>query len=164
MLPWPEIEKEPIPMYEEGRFVKAFPLEFPMGVGDLKQPCLRDDFSAADWAQHKFRYWDGRFVNSVRGHRVTWAIFNATLLEASRVKGNAYFSATEASALTKADLRTLIEEKDDLVREIATFGSEIPTTPMFWKKQTTQLEWIVRQMSWAPPWTSTGARRQVARG
>ena len=52
LLSWPEIEKEPIPIYEEGRFVKVFPREFPMGVGDLKQPCLRDDFSAADWAQH----------------------------------------------------------------------------------------------------------------
>ena len=35
---------------------------------------------------------------------------------------------------------------------MAFFGAEIPTTPMFWKRQTTQLEWIVRQMSWRPPW------------
>jgi hypothetical protein len=85
-----------------------------MGVGDLKQPCLRTTSPQLTGPSSKFRYWDGRFVNSVRGHRVTWAIFNATLLEASRVKGDAYFKATEASALTKADLRTLIEEKDGL--------------------------------------------------
>ena len=90
-------------------------------------------------------------------------VFNSTLLEASRVKGNAFFKATEASALTKADLRALIEEKDDLVREIATFGSEFPTSPMFWKKQTTQLEWIVRQMSWTPPWTSTSMPHEEGR-
>ena len=126
-----------------------------MGVGDLRQPALRDDFNAAEWAQHKFRDYDGRFVASGRGHRATWAIFNTTPLEASKTGGAAFFKASEASALTKADLRNLVEEKDDLIREMAMFGSDIPTTPMYWKRQTTQLEWIVRQMSWAPPWTDT---------
>ena len=74
--PWPQIDKEPVPMYEEGRFVKSFPLAFPMGVGDLKQPRLRDDFSTAEWVQHKFRHVDGRFFNASRGHRETWAMFN----------------------------------------------------------------------------------------
>ena len=54
--PWPTIERDPTEPREEGRFVKAFPLEFPMGVGDLYQARLRDGFSAAAWAQHKFRY------------------------------------------------------------------------------------------------------------
>ena len=87
--PWPEIEKKPVPMYEDGRFVKAFPLEFPMGTGDLSQPCLRGDFSTADWVQHKLRYFDGRFVSSARGHRVTWAMFNTALLAASKQSGQA---------------------------------------------------------------------------
>ena len=47
--PWPVIDKEPVATSEEGRFVKAFPLEFPMGVADLKQPQLRDDYSALEW-------------------------------------------------------------------------------------------------------------------
>ena len=46
--PWPVIEKEPVATSEEGRFVKAFPLEFPMGVADLKQPQLREDYSALE--------------------------------------------------------------------------------------------------------------------
>ena len=56
------------------------------------------------------------------------------------------------SALTKADLRQLVIEREDLVRRIAAFGAEIPTTPMFWKRHGNELEWIVRQMSWTPPW------------
>ena len=89
--PWPTIERDPTLPHEEGRFAKAFPLEFPMGTGDLRQPRLRDDFTAADWAQHKFRYYDGRFVDSKRGHRVTWAIFNTVLLEATKQRGRTYY-------------------------------------------------------------------------
>ena len=101
VLPWPQIEKEPLSRYEEGRFVKSFPLQFPMGVGDLRQSSLRDDYSASKWAQHKFRYKNGAFVNSSHGHRVTWAIFNETLLEIAKTKGRAYHKSTDHCALTK---------------------------------------------------------------
>ena len=79
--PWPVVEKTPVPANEEGRFAKAFPLELPMGVGDLRQPQLREDFTPVEWAQHKLRYFDGRFVSTSRGHRVTWAIFDTVVLE-----------------------------------------------------------------------------------
>ena len=59
---------------------------------------------------------------------------------------------SEQHALTKAELRKLVEERADLTRQITTFGADIPTTPMFWKKEGNHLEWIVRQMSWSPPW------------
>ena len=158
--PWPVIEKTPVAMNEEGRFVKAFPLEFPMGVGDLKQPQVRGDFTAAEWAQHKFRYWDGRFVNSGRGHRVAWAIFNSVLLDRTRQSAHAYHTATDSHVLTKRDLRKLVTSRDDLVREMAAQGAEIPTSPMFWKRTTRHLEWCVRFMSWFVPWVrrDDGAR------
>ena len=35
VYPWPRVDMQPVPRYEEGRFVKSFPLQFPMGVGDL---------------------------------------------------------------------------------------------------------------------------------
>ena len=155
--PWPEIERQPVSWSEAGRFVKAFPLEFPMGMGDLTQTCLRDDFSPAEWVQHKLRYFDGRFVNSARGHRVTWAMFNTTLLHKSRDCASTFYRVSDVNVLSKAGLRDLLESREDLVRFMATFGAEIPTTPMFWKRQTTQLEWIVRQMSWSPPWVSDAA-------
>ena len=123
-----------------------------MGEGDLKQPRLRAAFSVADWVQHKFRYLEGRFLASHRGHREVWAFFNTMLLEASKAKGSAYHKATDANVLTKAELRELVTEQDNLVRELATFGADIPTTPMFWKRETNRLEWIVKQMSWRPGW------------
>ena len=123
-----------------------------MGVGDLRQSGLRDDYSVTKWAQHKLRYKNGAFVNSSDGHRVTWAIFNETLLEIAKSKGRAYHKSSDASALTKVELRDLVTSREDLVKEMASFGADIPTTPMFWKKETNRLQWIVRQMSWAPPW------------
>ena len=51
----------------------------------------------------------------------------------------------------------------DLVRKVATFGADIPTTPMFWKKEGNGLEWIVRQMSWNPPWCYSDATARQER-
>ena len=62
-----------------------------------------------------------RFVTSLRGHRVTWAIFNTTLLGASRDRGRTFFTAARAEALTKKDLRELVSSREDLVRDMAHF-------------------------------------------
>ena len=48
------------------------------------------------------------------------------------------------------------DTRQDLAQKLSTFGADIPTTAMHWQKQGNQLEWIVRHMSWAAPWTSTG--------
>ena len=40
------------------------------------------------------------------------------------------------------------------MQKISSFGADIPTTPMMWKKEGNHLEWIVRQMSWMPPWVN----------
>ena len=47
VLPWPVIDRVPVAECDDGRLVKSFPVEFPMGQGDLHQPRLRSDFSAA---------------------------------------------------------------------------------------------------------------------
>ena len=100
------------------------------------------------------RYVNGAFVNSSHGHRVTWAIFNESLMEAAKQKGHAYHKSTNQNVLTKNELRDLVTSQEDLVKEMASFGADIPTTPMFWKKETNRLQWIVRQMSWSPPWVA----------
>ena len=101
------IEKEPVATSEEGRFVKAFPLEFLKGVADLKQPQLRDDYTALEWLQHKLRYKNGHLVSSARAHRLIWAMFNTALLEVSRQMGRADHKATDSSVLTKRASRSL---------------------------------------------------------
>ena len=68
--PWPTILGEPTPITDDARFVKAFPLTFPMGTGDLRQPRLRTDFSPLQWVQHIFRFFTGHTQSSMRGHRV----------------------------------------------------------------------------------------------
>ena len=45
---WPRILEEPTKERADGRFVKAFPLVFPMGVADLYQPRLRSDFTTQE--------------------------------------------------------------------------------------------------------------------
>ena len=45
ILPWPSISDTPVPETSDGRLVKAHPLVFPTGCGDLRQPRLRTDFS-----------------------------------------------------------------------------------------------------------------------
>ena len=94
------------------------------------------------------------FLNASRGHRETWAMFNQMPLDVGRAKGYAYHKTTDAAAMTKRELRELVETQEHLVQEITSFGSDIPTTSMFWKRETNRLEWVVRQMSWCPPWVS----------
>ena len=75
VFPWPRIDRDPLSEMDEGRFVKSFPLEFPMGTGDLRQARVRTDFSVADYMQHVFRYFTGHFLRSIRGCRVVYASF-----------------------------------------------------------------------------------------
>ena len=101
---------------------------------------------------HKLKYYYGRFHSTLRSQRVTCALFNIALRENSHHVGSLVHKQSGQSALTKTDLKRLVAEREDLVRRIAAFGAEIPTTPMFWKRHGNELEWIVRQMSWKPPW------------
>ena len=57
----------------DGSLVKAHPLVFPTGCGDLRQPRLRTDLSPLEWTQHVFRYLDGRVLSALRGQRAVWA-------------------------------------------------------------------------------------------
>ena len=151
--PWPTILEQPTPELADGRFAKAFPLKFPIGVADPRQPRLRSDYSFIDAVQHLFRYRTGHFLNSNDGHRVVWALFNTALREIAREKGNLVHKHAGEPILTKQELREMCELRNDLVHRMGTFGADIPTTSMHWKHQSRNLEWIVRQMSWKPPWT-----------
>ena len=151
--PWPTILEQPTPEVADGRFAKAFPLHFPMGVADPRQPRLRSDYSFIDAVQHLFSYRTGHFLKATDGHRVVWALFNTALREIAREKGNLVHKMAGETILTKAELRRMCDSRDDLVQRIGSFGVDIPTTSMHWKRQSNNLEWIVWQMSWSPPWT-----------
>ena len=149
---WPTVSEDPTALSDDGRFVKSFPLEFPMGIGDLRQPRLRANFSVADWVQHVLRYYTGHFLHGMRGHRVIWALFNTALQDVAHVKGALLHKQSQATALTKRALKDLLDKRNDLMTSLTSRGSDIPTTSMYWHKTTNDLQWIVRQMSWTPPW------------
>ena len=158
IYPWPTIDRTPVPERADGRLVKSHPLDFPMGQGDYRQARLNSSFSAFDYVQHKFRYFDGRFLSTLRGQRVAWALFNVALRESSHGVGSLVHKQSGQEALTKAQLQELLKEREDLVRRVAACGADIPTTPMSWMRHGNELEWIVRQMAWRPPWTEGRAR------
>ena len=160
IYPWPTIDQHPVPERADGRLVKSHPLEFPMGQGDFRQPRLSATFSAFDYVQHKFRYFDGRFLSTLRGQRVTWALFNIALRESGQYVGSLVHKQSGQAALTKQELRDLLAAREDLVRRVAAFGADIPTTPMYWKRHGNELEWIVRQMSWQPCWCAPNDKSQ----
>merc|ERR1712115_458502 len=113
--PWPTIQEDPTPWSDDARFAKAFPFSFPMGTGDYRQPRLRSDFNALDWTQHVFRFYTGHMQSSMRGHRVLWAAFNMSLGDIASGKGKLVHKNSDASALTKADLKRLVTGREDLV-------------------------------------------------
>ena len=156
VLPWPNISEQAVSPMSDGRLVKAHPLVFPTGCGDLRQPRLRTDFSPLEWTQHVFRYFDGRVLFALRGQRAVWAVFNTAMQQLSYRSGSLLHKQSHACALSKASLRELIDQRKDLVSKLGRFGADLPSTSMQWKREGNELEWIVRQMSWKPPWTHRG--------
>jgi hypothetical protein len=88
LLPSPTTSTGPTAYSDDARFVKADPLELPMGVADLRQPRLRSDFISIEWLQHLFRYYTGQFLSSNRGHRFAFVAFNTVWLELSHLIGH----------------------------------------------------------------------------
>ena len=130
VYPWPRIEREPLRHDDDGRFVKSFPVEFPMGTGDLQQTRVRSDFSVADYVQHVMRYHTGHLLRSLRGQRVLYALFNTALREEGHKQGGLMHKNSHAVVLTKAQLEPLVHERDDLVGKLGSWGADIPTSSM----------------------------------
>ena len=156
IFPWPNISERPVAQTSDGGLVKAHLLVFPKGCGDYRQPRLRTDFTPVEWTQHVFRYFGGRVLSSLRGQRAVWAVFNTAMQQLSFKSGALLHKQSGMHALSKAALRDLVNEHTDLVSKLGRFGADVPSTAMQWKREGNELEWIVRQMSWQPPWTQRG--------
>jgi len=139
---WPSKQAEPTGAVSDGRFVKSFPLDFPMGVGDLYDSLRLLKVSAAEWVQHLLRYWTGHFVGGMRGQRVVWAIVNTLLLEEARSRGfgiyrnvmrRVGYGLEGGGVLTKARLREMLNDEDQarvLVNQLMNVGRDVRSTPM----------------------------------
>merc|ERR1712113_964341 len=160
---WPGQSEDPVPARAIGRFARAFPLEFPMGIGDLFDDRPRR-VSVQDWVQHLMRYRTGQFVGGPRGQRVMWAMVNVLLLNEARGKGfgvyrtmyrRAGLGVQGPSVMTKGGLRQILESEDRvriLVGQLANVGRDVPSTTMHWSYESKKLQSTVKHLSWHPPW------------
>ena len=112
---------EPTGPRRAGRFVKSFPLKFPMGIADPYDDTRPRPVALKEFVQHLLRYWTGHFVDGRDGHRVIWALVNSELVREAGGKGYAVHSVlmkrlrgrvVGGAVLTKADLRRIMEDED----------------------------------------------------
>ena len=160
---WPSKNADPTGAQSMGRFVKAFPLEFPMGIGDLFEERPRR-VSVEVWVQHLLRYKTGQFVGGARGQRVLWAMVNQLLLSEARGRGFGIYrnvirrvglGLEGGRVLTKRRLREILESEDRariLVGQLSTVGRDVRSTTMQWAYEGKKLESTVKHLSWIPPW------------
>ena len=163
---WPAVEAEPTPLRAPGRFVKSFPLEFPMGVADLFEARPRG-VRPEEWAQHLLRYHTGHFVDGARGHRVVWAIVNTVLILEAGGKGFAVQRNVmrrlggrfvRDGPLTRQRLRRMMEDEETcrlVVHQLMTVGKDVRSTPMQWAYEKKVMDACVKHLSWAPPWVES---------
>jgi len=164
---WPSRNDEPTGVRSAGRFAKAFPLDFPMGIGDLYEDRQRK-VPVDVWVQHLLRYKTGHFVGGLRGQRVLWAMVNCLLLSEARARGFGIYRNVVRRAglgleggqiLTKQRLREILESEDRmrvLVGQLSTVGREVRSTTMQWAYEGKKLESTVKHLSWVPPWVDAG--------
>jgi len=164
---WPAVSSEPVPAADVGRFVRAHPLEFPMGIADLYDPRVRA-VTPQEWAQHLLRYHTGQFVCGLRGHRVVWAIVNAVLVLEARGKGFAVqrnvmrrmgCRMVGQSPMTRGELREMMGREEGvrgIVHQLMTVGKDVRATPMHFASKHKELDCAVKHLSWLPPWVDRG--------
>ena len=164
---WPIKNEDPTGAHSRGRFAKAFPLDFPMGIADLYEERPRK-VSPEVWVQHLLRYETGQFVGGLRGQRVLWAMVNTLLLSEARSRGfgiyrnvmrRVGFGLQGGRVLTKGRLREMLAQEDRmrvLVSQLSTVGREVRSTTMQWAYEGKKLDSTVKHMSWVPPWVDVG--------
>ena len=164
---WPTVSNDPVPASDVGRFVRAHPLEFPMGIADLYDRRARN-VTPQEWAQHLLRHHTGRFVNGLRGHRVLWAIVNVVLLSEARGKGFAVqrnvmrrmgCRMVGQGPMTRGELRAMMGQEEgvrSIVHQLMTVGRDVRATPMHFAYKHKELDCAVKHLSWRPPWVKRG--------
>jgi len=172
---WPSRDTEATGANSRGRFVKAHPLDFPMGVADLNEERPRT-VSPEVWVQHMLRYWTGHFVGGLRGQRVVWSMVNALLLSEARSHGWGVYrnvmrrvglGLEGGRVLTKARLKQILGDENRarvLVGQLSNVGRQVRSTPMQWAFEGKKLDATVKHLSTIPPWVQTTGERDEPPG
>ena len=173
---WPKVDQDPTQRMSPGRFVKSFPLKFPMGVGDLRDPQRRHKVTGPEWLQHLLRYNNGWMTSGGDGSRLLWAMVNTILLEEAAGKGFAVHRnvvrrlggrVVGGGVLTKDALRKLLKGEDEAARSVTgalvynlqSVGRSVRSTTMQWSAESKKLDCAVKTIGSRPVW---GSNRQQA--
>ena len=161
---WLNKAAHPVTVRDAGRFVKARPLDFPMGVGDLYDTDRPRKVAVSEWVQHLLWYRDGRFVRGMRGQRVLSAMVNELLLSDARQRGYAVyrnvrrrigFGIQGGRVWTKGGLRNMLKDEQGVrlvTNQLMCLGRDVRTSPMYWSYESKKLDAAVKHLSWCPPW------------
>ena len=172
---WPSKDAEPTRVVSPGRFAKSFPLDFPMGIGDLYQE-RPHKVSVEEWVQHLLRYRTGHFVGGLRGQRVVWAMVNTLLLSEARSRGfgvcrnvlrRVGVGLEGGRVLTKGALKEMLKDENRtrvLVNQLMTVGRDVRSTSMQWAYEGKKLDATVKHLSWVPPWVEAGEEGAASPG
>jgi len=168
VMGWHSVSGDPTVPRAPGREAKAFPLDFPMGIGGLDDP-RRWPVHAGEHTQHLLRLFGGGFVDSHRQHRVTWALVNQSLLAEASGKGHVVqrmllrrmgMRLQGKDLMTRAGLQELIENEESarmVVHQLYKVGRDVRSTPMYWSYEGKKADCLVKHLSWRPPWVRTGS-------
>ena len=169
---WPTVEKDPTVMRQIGRFVKAFPLKFPMGIGDLHES-KKDrpvEVSGPEWLQHMLRLGSRHMFEGEDGARCVWAMVNTILISEAAGKGFVVHKQVMKrfgsrvcgnEVLSKTRLRELLNSEETaraLVYNLQNIGRDVRTTPMHWSYEGKKLDCAVKHLGWRPPWVERRER------
>ena len=159
---WPSVDKDPTGAKQVGRFVKSFPLKFPMGVGDLYEDRPRA-VRGPEWLQHMLRL--GHVTEGEDCDRCVWAMVNTILISEAAGKGFAVQRAVmrrrfggrgaDSEVLTKRRLRELLADEEAaraMVYNLQNIGRDVRSTPMQWSYEGKKLDAAMKYLSWRPPW------------
>ena len=165
--------KDPTGAKQVARFVKAFPLKFPMGIGDLFEDRPRA-VRGPEWLQHMLRL--GYVTEGEDCDRCLWAMVNTILIAEAAGKGFAVYKnvmrrrgyGAGNEVLTKRRLRELLADEEAaraMVYNLQNVGRDVRSTPMQWSYEGKKLDCAVKYLSWRPPWLPrrSGRRRAWSR-
>ena len=136
---WPSVDRDPTGAKQAGRFVKSFPLKFPMGVGDLYEDRPRA-VKGPEWLQHMLRI--GHVTEGEDSDRCVWAMVNTILIAEAAGKGFAVqkvvmrrlgSGAMGGEVLTKRKLRELLADEGAaraMLYNLQNIGQDVRSTPM----------------------------------
>ena len=155
---YPSRAADPTHPRQEGRFCKAFPLEYPMGIADMYEARPKP-VSQPEYVQHMLRLASGHVVQGLRAQRLVWALVNSELLSEAAGKGHVVhrlalrrqgFRIVGDAVLTRRHLREMIEceaTSRSLVHQLMTVGREVRSTPMDWAYRAKQTRATIQHLS-----------------